>query len=416
MSEANARLVGFLGVGPYTETNYVLNGTGEFRSRFCSVALARWHGPQEAVILCTPEANAQHGEELEAELKKVGVPKVRRITDFPANDPWKQFTALLDCFEGNKDGLNILLDITNSFRALPFFAAAALGFARSRSASALHGDGAAHLGRVSVHYGAFDRERPDPTQVWDLSAFVDLLDWTRAIDHLLATGRAEGVVARLEEESKGLSRKWVEDGKVGPPPRLAQATCAFAKFGNDLATLRTGGLLLGTGGKPGSAQNLVRTIAETKGELEQRVPPLGSVLDDLSRVASSLQADDLSSPEGRRSLLNLAKQYRRMGRFSEATATLREMDINRFATREQATPGHLAMKKSEARPGRFQAEQTWKGDFPEGKSPPIVELRNDVQHAGYNSQPLPADTIIQQIDTEIARQEKLLAGASEELP
>lgn len=173
------------------------------------------------------------------------------------------------------------------------------------------------------------------------------------------------------------------------------------RFGRNLEMVRTGDLLLGQ--PAGSAAGMAAALAAAR-ESAQRVPPLADVLDRLQNemVKPLLGASDhLANKAGHRALAALARLYLDMGRWAEAAAIVREGWITRHAV-----PAALGERR-DAKPGideglRRNAEDRWtreEGDVARS----VAEVRNDIEHAGFKRQPLPADTLQRQVRNLVER-------------
>ena len=377
----NDRLVSFLGTFRYQTTTYVFE-EDEVTTEYVVRALAQMTGAREVILLCTDEAWAVHGESLELQLAEHKLPTVQRRTLPLGQNPtelWEQFQSVLDALAHPKPQARIVFDITHGFRSQPFFAAAGLDFAR-----AIKADDAL----LQVVYGAFEARAGGQTPIWDLTAFVELLDWSRALLLFLRTGRVDEVAAPTERLGRELNKQWALQGRQGAQPQLRRLAEAFRRFGDALVTVRTGRLLV-DGAHPSAARSLMLAIDEVGDEVKKYIPPLAQVLSMIRDMVIPLVTDKrLSQPEGQRALQALARLYFQMGRYAEAAATLREAQVTRFAGPQADCPGSDSFD-SEKREG---AENAWFQADPL-RVKEIAELRNDIEHAGYRRHPMQPETI-----------------------
>lgn len=416
------RLVTFLGIGGYEPVRYVWTGAdGEVRvageTRYVARALAELLGATEVVALATAQAESTHGEGLRAELAAARPPlpelDLRRIPLGRAPEElWAIFEELARAlrFEGE-----VVLDITHGFRAQPFFGAAVVSFLRAVEE---------RLASLRIVYGAFEQRDlvSGEAPVWDVTTFVELVDWSSALLLFLKTGRAEDVSGPTERLGRELRKQWALSGKRGPEPALAQLGKALAAFGDDLVTVRTGSLLLGRELEGGSALRLVQALRAARAEVTAAIPPLASVLDRIEAAVAPLAAcgpgggpQELARPlctaEGHAALAALAKLYLDMGRHAEAAATVIEGWQSLYADDGGAGPGTGACTL----PAREQAQGRWFEDV--GVARQLSQLRDDMLHAGYRVDPRPPGTIKQELRDLAARFEgagrpgRELAGA-----
>jgi CRISPR-associated protein Csx16 len=391
MSEAvrQLRLVTFLGTGNYEEVVYRDPASERCAppTQWVARALAELYRPDEIIVLATPTAAAKHGPALLADLSAAGFSaKIHPIDEGgePAN-LWQQFATIKEMLRAPANG-SVILDITLGFRSQPFFAAAVIAFVRAVDAEPLP------LRVVYGGYGAKDAAGVAP--IWELTAFIDLLDWTREIMLFLKTGRVAGVAELAERRGRTLAKAWSQGDRDGPRPSLDALGCALEAFGRDLETVRTGALLLGDGSQPGSARRLIETIKRARGDLNEQVPPLADVLDRIAEMALPLAGcgDRLNHPGGHAALVALAELYVDMARYSEAATTVREGFVTLYANDQAACPGQKGFNDEQRR----EADRLWQiRDGGLGRD--VARVRNDIDHGGYRAQPLPAKKVENQI-------------------
>ncbi len=420
MAGTTVRLVSFLGLGGkdgYLPAEYFLPGTGDdgagdegggdegggdegggdhrriIATPFLARALAELLDAAAVTVVCTQEAYDKNGEALAAALQEAGrpAPVFRIIPSGGAPDElWEQFETLRTAL-ASAPGEALALDITHGFRAQPFFAAAVVAFARAADPAAPP---------LRVFYGAFeDRHRHGGrTPIWDLTPFIETVDWARNVALFLSTGRAAPVADDTERLGRALRRDWAAS-RQGLPPQLDRLGRALRTFGDDLETVRTGSLLLGGFGRDGrqraepTGAALHRAVAAARADVAG-LPPLAAILDRVEAAVVPLAAApaDLAGPEGQRALAALARLYLHYGRYSEAAATVREGWVSRHGAGDAARPGSPGC----TREARAQAEAAWLAeDDRRGRA--IAGVRNDIQHAGLNADPRPAASLREQI-------------------
>lgn len=253
---------------------------------------------------------------------------------------------------------------------------------------------------LQVVYGAFEAGTKVVTPIWDITPFVELLDWSRSLMLFLRTGRAAELVLAVDSLGRALRKSWYQGGRHGPQPRIDNLAKALRRFGDAIETVRTGALLLGQPPNDASAvAQLLSELQRSDEELTRHIPPLADVLHRLRTTIEALRTEDrLSQPDGQRALKALASFYLEMGRFPEAAATIREAWINQHACTMADCPGFPEFSDQH----REAAEKAWY-TANEDLAREIAETRNDIQHAGYRSRPQPAETIKRKIKELIAR-------------
>lgn len=396
------RLVTFLGTGAYKRARYRMPGGGGPRTTpFVARALAEELRPREIVVVATAEAQAKHEHPLRQELAAAGwqdVTLVELPTGAGEAELWKQFEVIAGLLSG-ADG-PVVLDITHGFRSQPFFSGAIVAFVRAVEDPPPD---------IRVYYGAYDVGEPAEdavrdAPVWDLTPFISVVDWAQALRMFLKTGRAAEAADRTSILGRDLARAWAEAGREGSKPKLRDFGEALRTFGNDLATVRTGHLLLGAKGKPGSAERLRRKADAAREDIERHLPPVAQVLDRLLGMIEPLGGErtDLCGAQNQ-AVLALARRYAGLERYLEAAATLREGWINLYAESGATCPANDRFDMDR----RGQAESDARCANHPGYAA-LVTLRNDLLHAQYRRDALDSERAIARIGKALSDFEAVL--------
>jgi CRISPR-associated protein Csx16 len=389
VGERRTRLVSFLGTGRYEQTRHrFADGTEGSETPYVCRALAEHLRVDEIEIVATVEAEEAHRGQIGAELRAANLPTpdFHRIPKGEGEpELWQQFEVVKELLRP-PSGTKVVFDITHAFRSQPFFAAATAGFVR-----AVDRDPAS----IQVFYAAFEGRQDGVTPVWELTPFIELVDWAQQMVLFLRTGRAGDIAERTERLGRELARRWAEV-KEGERPNLDRLGRALREFGRNLETMRTGDLLLGNA--VGSAAALSSAVQAAR-DSAKAIPPLADVLARLQEdmVKPLLGASEhLANEAGHRALSGLARLYLDMGRWAEAAAIVREGWITRYAT-----PAAALGERNQRRPGvdegaRRDAEERW--NEAEGDTArQIAAVRNDIEHAGFKQQPAPSEGLRQRL-------------------
>jgi hypothetical protein len=183
----------------YQETSYLHPFGGEpCFTEFFQEALIKFYHPETLYVLLTETART-------GRVVKDGVEADRPTWDLlcerlegkvhlqPINIPeGKNEAQLWEIFHGLTDHLHegdsVLFDITNGFRSLPLLSLIAIFYLRVVRNIRIEG----------LIYGAFDaRNERNESPVFDLTPFVELLDWTTATSQFLQTGDATSLIQSL---------------------------------------------------------------------------------------------------------------------------------------------------------------------------------------------------------------------------
>jgi CRISPR-associated protein Csx16 len=399
MSEKKIVLISFLGTGRYEKVGYKWGeDTIDLRTEFVPLALCKFlqkknHIIENVVILATEQAELAHGEELRQALQENNLKYDFVPYPFGNNtdEIWKQFNILADQIEFEKkcSEAEVVLDITHGFRSMPFFAAAATVFVSMvRKKKPLH-----------IFYGAFQSnwefKKPPPaedkggiSEIWELGDFTELIDWSHALNMFLHTGNVGDLTEKTKIIASKARKKWYMEGQKGEAPGLNNLSGALGRFGESLATVRTGDLLLGPAdNKNSAARALLEQVQILRPQIKNYMPPMAYCLDKIEEMVKPLQTETLSGKKGMMAISALAGLYHELGRYAECASTLREGMVNLFATPEKTDsllPGRLELN------GRAEVESLFMG-FQQAEKKSSVStlagLRNDIEHAGYRANP-----------------------------
>ncbi len=206
------KIIAFLGDEELKPTTYLNEGKRVGPTRYLLAALAQHFYPGYALrLLCTPEAERRHLMDLRREL---GDEAARRLCIIPVqkiateSDLWDVFQVIQGQVE---DGDDIVVDITHSFRALPFLAFLALAYLRVIRKFTI-------AAIIYAPYAQYEK-----SEVYNIREFVDLLDWIIAANLFTETGFAAPIANLLQGHGWGSSKaKPAELERVTAALRLAR--------------------------------------------------------------------------------------------------------------------------------------------------------------------------------------------------
>lgn len=372
MSET--RLVSFLGTNNYTATAYSLNDRQSTETPFVCRALAEFLQPKAVRILATDQAREKHEDSLRAALAEIGIGSPDFVTipkGVDATERWQQFQVMKEHLRAQTD-TSVVLDITHGFRSQPLFAAAVIAFVRAVDNE---------IPALRICYGNFEERGnyKNIAPIWEVTEFIELLNWSQALATFLKSGRAEDAANATERLGRSLAKSWASGDRSGPRPALDTLGRELRAFGADLETLRTGDLLIGHG-KQSSAKRVVCAARQARAEVEEHAPPLADVLDRITSFAEPLArcSCDLSG-DGKVTVNELATLYLALGRYAEAAATVREGWVNFYANPSECSPGSNTFSNANR-----QTAERWANKIDEHFRA-VTDRRNDLLHAQYRS-------------------------------
>jgi CRISPR-associated protein Csx16 len=367
------RLISFLGTGRYDRVRHRFpDGRVGAETPYICRALADHIAADEIAVVATTEAEQAHRERLAAELRAANLP----APDFclvpkgeSEADLWDQFDTIKRLLRPPA-GTEVVLDVTHAFRSQPFFAAAVTAFVRAVDREPAP---------LKIFYAAFEARAEDTTPVWELTPFIELVDWSQSMMMFLRTGGAAEVAEKTIALGRELAAQRWQKTRQPEPPHLRKLGEALRDFGNDLGTLRTGDLLIGRDGNPSSAARLASALRNASEDAAHHTPALADVLDRVVEMVARLAEprSDLSGADGRQVIAELARLYVSFERHLEAAATVREGWINLYCGKTALTPGGAAFDKGE----RDIAEARAHANDPVFRQ--VQDRRNDLLHAQY---------------------------------
>ncbi len=382
------RLVTFLGNGRYQSTRYRHPEGESVKTAYVAHAISRLWPVDEIVALCTEEAEQVHGQGLVDSLDGSPKPELRRIPlGRTEQELWEQFDVLRDALTGT-DAL--LMDITHGFRSQPFFAAGALTYLKML--------GALFEQQVTVLYGRFLPAEPEESPIWDLTPFIELLDWAQGAALMVETGDADQLI-RVAKRMDQVQRREIaaQGGREFPPTR--QLVNALADFTDDLATVRIASLTTGyvqdkkaKAGAIGTAARLISKLEATRAPLTTAMPALGPILDRVRKVAEGLPTNTLAGEAGQAALASLAHRYLDYRRYPEAGIVLREALISRHQNEPCVTDINASDFDEER---RRRVDKDWGSQDPASRT--IANIRNDIEHGGFRCQPMSGAQLMEQL-------------------
>lgn len=224
------KIIAFLGDEELKPTSYCYEGKHAGSTRYLLTALASHFYPGYAIrLLCTPEAERRHLMDLRRDL---GDEAARRLQIIPVqriateSDLWDIFQVIQRQVD---DGDDIVFDITHSFRALPFLAFLALAYLRVIRKFTI----------VAIIYAPYAQY--EKSEVYNISEFMELLDWIIAANLFTKTGFAAPMADLLQGHDWGSSKANPADLervtaalRLARPDEARQAAYALAQSLTDI--------------------------------------------------------------------------------------------------------------------------------------------------------------------------------------
>ncbi len=289
------KLFTFLGRSEnYVEMRYQLDKSlvSQSSSKFVQIALAEtlcknWSNNDTILVCTTAEVEKKDWPALKEEYeKKQNLPAIRNIpiADGKSEDElWKIFEAIVTATEENDE---IYFDITNSFRSLPLLSFIVISYLRTIKSIKLGG----------ILYGALEATGKQPRELkeipiterpivdmFNLTQFADLHDWTNAADRFIKSGDADGLKEITTYHDKEHARMLKG---ISPTKEMRHLVEALDEFSLSVKTNR----LLNLADKKSAIDKRLSSLQNIK-EV-RRLKPLISVYDHINAKLSEFSTND----------------------------------------------------------------------------------------------------------------------------
>lgn len=414
------KLLTFLGANPLQSTCYHWQGQ-ECQTKFSSVASSVFLEPDEVFVFLTEDAQQKIYPEFSAELS--GKAKAA-VTPMPVPlgkddlELWEIFDQVSGCV---KPGEEVAFDVTNGLRHFPLIGLLVAAFLRS----------ALDVNLKAVLYGAFDVGReisPGRTPMFDLTPMLDLLEWSAAADRFNRTGDSRYLASLVDRQRKRLALAAQGDKqRLYEAGALGHLAARLAKISQGLHLIRPIQVMEEADGLSGRIEKARPALAQSAA-----VQPFSLLLETVERTFAPLGLAGPLEPENFAANLQKQRQmvawYADRDHWVQAATLAREWLVNWFM-------GHLDMDEELMvdRDIRQEIENRINEDsraLVNAKThdkpvPPLslekvpefiealniwgqmIELRNDINHAGMRKGAMEPDSLIKQLKALFQRLDRL---------
>jgi len=388
------KLITFLGTGDYKPTLYQW-GKREYVTSFFPQAVVAWTKPDEAWFLLTDEAE-EHKNWRMAQVMLQGATRVKykKIPDGRTEDEmWRTFSIINDEIVQENDA--VIFDITHGLRSLPVFFLLTVAYLKQLKSIKIE----------HMLYAAFELadKKTAEAPVFDLTPFVNLLDWLTAAKIFMTTGDGRELaglirtISNLPQQQEGLATPFEE-----------------------LSTLL---MLNRVPNIPSAARHFTHAVEATAAvELPVQARPLTSILQHISKTY-----ENISKPDDAESEMHLVAWYYDKGHMLQAATLAGEFLVNlviratkpdrlsreharsavsrtieRFLTGKKPTNEQdKDLEDVRAFLEKFandheEAYEKYKSAWSE-----LRDIRNDLAHCGYREKVAKPDEISEKLKTHI---------------
>ena len=169
----------------YSETNYKFV-SGIITTPYFPFAVYQIYNPDSVYIPMTEKAKSIHYDNLSGLFKfnDVIIPDGKNEDEI-----WEIFDCITQCVSENDE---VILDFTFGFRSQPIIAIASLLYLKALK----------NIKILNLLYGAYEARENDIVPVFDLNPFIDLTDWSYAVNEFLNSGRAGSLYKLMSDIHK----------------------------------------------------------------------------------------------------------------------------------------------------------------------------------------------------------------------
>ncbi|MGC8667880.1 MAG: TIGR02221 family CRISPR-associated protein [Chthonomonadales bacterium] len=305
------RLLTVLGTGDYKPADYWWNGSF-YNTALFPEALVHWLKPAEVCVFLTEEAEAhENWRKLQERLQgRTQYTSVRIPSCKSEDEMWRFFEVLAEHVNGEE----VVLDITHGFRSLPMLALLAIAFLRI----------AQNLRKVRILYGAFEaKDQNGRVPVFELTGFVELLEWASAANQFLDTGDAGRIAQLLEDKHNGAYKARPRLPSDRLPKGLKKFADALRQVSSAEATAQPQKVCAG-------AANVMTQLERVETEARSLAPPMALLMQRIRNQYARLALSDENqvSREALDRHLSLVETYQRRGQVTQGLLSAREWVVS----------------------------------------------------------------------------------------
>lgn len=400
-SKQRVKLITFLGTGAYDQV-YYKRGDFEMQTHLFPIALChlldRGYEVVECCALVTEGAKGSRLQELQEGVATLKIP-VNPVSIPDGENEEELWTIFNTMTSEIEEGDHIVFDITHGFRFLPFLSFLAASFIRSIKSVTIEG----------VFYGNFDMRKPKPipreknpearAPIFDLTLFVNLLDWTGATEQFLQTGDTSRIGEMLQDKHRQLRTANSAHGSETLPIALDGLGKQMGGLSLSLGLMQPREVLLG-------AHKLIKRLDQAIVETDKWVPPFSSLLDRIREDFSPLafDIDDSNLQTHLKGQWLLIKWYFKRNQIVQAASLSREwmvsiacseIGLTNWISETDRKQAELSLHSSVHEPASLKyvprtsvLSDVWRN---------LAQFRNQIDHCGMQTGAIPSSKLFEQV-------------------
>lgn len=377
-------VLSFLGTGNYQSIVYQ-HGDQTCETKFAPEAVLAFYPDHGLYVCLTKEAKERHGADLRevAEYREVPIPSGGSESEL-----WEMFEKIV---EQIPDDAELIIDITHGFRSQPLLALAACLYLRT----------AKNVTVERIFYGAYEArdKSTNVAPIFDLTPFLELIDWSVATRQFLEDGNAtklQDILANIHKQTH------IDKAASHKAEGLANLGAVLRQFGEALSVVRPKEALK-------EANRIPKAIASSKGDVDNlpQAKPLQLLLDQIERRSAPFAAadGDLFSPAGFRAQAEMIRLHLKAKQYQQAITLAREALVSKILKDEHFSERKDAEEKLGEWAGRLRNSDTATAEELDERKKSlallwnkIADIRNDINHAGMRDNALSATKAFKNIE------------------
>ncbi|MCC7224785.1 MAG: TIGR02221 family CRISPR-associated protein [Chitinophagales bacterium] len=372
-------LISVIGTGGYKPTTYQFGGKQAESSPYVIKAIKELFSPDKIFVLMTKEAEEKHKSDLEQVCEFEMIPIQ---TGKNERELWDMFQAVAEKVPENE---TLIIDVTHGFRSQPMLLLAIAVYLQVMK----------NVKIAHILYGAYDaKDDNGVSPIFDLKPFLDLISWSFATDNFLKKGDAtllSELLSNIHNQAHKSKNDYSPKGLKGIGKTLAKLSEAFA-------VVRPQEVLE-------LASQLPKKIKQTYSDIDNlsEAKPFKSLLDKITEKFDKFSFNgSFFSEEGMRAQAKIIKFCLDTEQYQQAVTLSRELIVTKacailnFDMIKNRGEAEKQLNDAAINENHFlqMTEQSkefvsiWRN---------LVEIRNDINHAGMRKKTIPAKSLIEQI-------------------
>jgi CRISPR-associated DxTHG motif protein len=373
-------LISVIGTGTYQPTTYQFNGKQSETSPYIIKAINDLFKPDKTFVIMTEQAETAHKSNLEqvCEFEMIPIKAGKNEQEL-----WDMFQVVADIVPENQ---NIIIDVTHGFRSQPMLLLAIAVYLQVTK----------NVKVDYILYGAFDaKDENGISPIFDLKPFLDLISWSFATDNFIKKGDAtllSELIINIHNQAYKSKNDYLPKGLKSVGQKLSDMTKAFS-------VVRPQEIL-------NIAKELPEKITQSYSDTDNlsKAKPFKSLLDKITEKFAKFSIDEtVFSKSGINAQTEIIQYYLDTKQYQQAVTLSRELVVSKVCSiynfdmltqREQAE----ILLNSTIRNDNPFLQMTEQGKKFADIWQILGNIRNDINHAGMRENPIPASSIIQQIE------------------